>query len=49
MLTTKEAAFRLGWCIDTVQRWIKRGWLPAKKLPNGRYLIKEDDIEAVRG
>ena len=48
MLTTKEAAFRLGWSIDTVQRWIHRGWMKAHRQINGRWLIPEAEVQRIK-
>jgi excisionase family DNA binding protein len=46
LLTTKEAATRLGVTVTRVQQLIAAGSLPAEKM--GRdYFIKEDDLKLV--
>ncbi|HZG52066.1 MAG TPA: helix-turn-helix domain-containing protein [Pyrinomonadaceae bacterium] len=46
LLTTKEAAERLGVTVTRVQQLIGEGKLPAEKM--GRdYFIKEDDLKLV--
>ena len=46
LLTTKEAAEKLGVSVRRVQAMITKGGLPASKL--GRdYLIKESDLKLV--
>jgi excisionase family DNA binding protein len=46
LLTTKEAAARLGISVMRVQQLIWEGRLPAEKM--GRdYFIKEDDLKLV--
>jgi excisionase family DNA binding protein len=46
-LTTRAAARRLGVCVRTVLRMIRRGDLPAVRLGRGRYLIDAKDLEGV--
>jgi excisionase family DNA binding protein len=46
LLTTKQAAERLGVTVTRVQQLIAAGRLPAEKM--GRdYFIKEDDLQLV--
>jgi excisionase family DNA binding protein len=46
LLTTKEAAERLGVTVTRIQQLIGEGKLPAEKM--GRdYFIKEDDLKLV--
>jgi excisionase family DNA binding protein len=46
LLTTKDAAARLGVTVTRVQQLILAGRLPAEKM--GRdYVIKEDDLKLV--
>lgn len=47
-LTVTEAAGRLHMHPSTLRRWIQRGWISAWKLPNGRYLVPEAEIEKVK-
>jgi excisionase family DNA binding protein len=46
-LTTRAAARRLGVCVRTVLRMIRRGDLPAVRLGRGRYLIDANDLDRV--
>lgn len=47
LITTKDAAQKLGVSVRRVQAMITRGRLPADRI--GRdYLIKESDLESVR-
>lgn len=44
MMTTAQAAARLGVAVRTIQAWIKSGRLPARKM--GRdWFIAEADLE----
>ena len=45
MLSVTEAARRTGLQKETVRRYIVEGRLPAVRLPNGYYRIKEQDLE----
>lgn len=47
ILTTKDAAQIAGRDRRTIITWIRRGMLPALKLPGGRgqYRIQRDDLE----
>lgn len=49
VLPTSEAARILGLDVRTVHRMIKRGTLPAHKLPGrtGSYVINRTDVEAI--
>ena len=45
LLTAREVAERLGVSPETVLRWIRRGELPAIKLPGGAVRVREDELE----
>jgi len=47
MISPQEVADRLNYDRRTVYRWIKRGWLPSVKHPNGTIWIKESDLERI--
>jgi predicted site-specific integrase-resolvase len=48
-LTPEQSAVRLRWATKTVYRWLKAGWFDgAVQLPNGRWRIPADTIDAVR-
>lgn len=47
MMTPQEVANRLGYTRATVYRWIKRGWLPVLRRPNGTIWIQEADLGKV--
>lgn len=45
MLTAREVADQLGFCTDTILRWVDRGDFPAYRL--GRALrFHQDDVDA---
>lgn len=46
-LDTRQAARRLGVCVETVRRMIRSGLLPAKRRGGYRYVIHEADVEKV--
>lgn len=47
-LTPSQAATLLpNTSVDSIRRWIRSGALPAKKLPNGRYVVRRGDVEAL--
>ena len=46
-LTTSETALALRVTEQTVRKYIEEGNLPAKRLPNGRFLIDVSDVEAL--
>lgn len=51
LLTSRQAAERLGTTTTTINRWAKSGRLaPALQVPgyNGAHLFKVEDVEAVR-
>jgi excisionase family DNA binding protein len=48
-LSLLQAADALGISYRTAQRWTRRGWLKAHRLPNGRLLIQADDIARLLG
>lgn len=33
--------------VDSVRRWIRSGTLPARSLPNGRYLVRRSDVDGL--
>ena len=41
LLTTRQAADRIGVCTETVLRWVRRGELPAIRLPSGALRFLE--------
>jgi excisionase family DNA binding protein len=43
--TARELAENLGVSPETVLRWVRRGELPAIKLPGGAIRFREDEIE----
>ena len=47
MLSVTEAAHRTGLQKETVRRYIAVGRLPAVRLPNGYYRIREQDLERI--
>lgn len=47
MISPQEVAERLNYDRRTVYRWIKRGWLPSVKHPNGTIWIKETDLQRI--
>lgn len=47
-LTPSQAAALLpNTSVDSVRRWIRSGALPARTLPNGRYLVRREDVEGL--
>ena len=47
-LTPSEAASLLpNTSVDSIRRWIRRGTLMARRLPNGRYLVRRSDVETL--
>ena len=44
LLTLDEAARRLGVRPTTLSRWIRKGRVPAYRLPSGSYRIAEEDL-----
>lgn len=47
LLTTGEAASRLGVTPKTIARWAKMGKIRAVFLPSGRIKIPEDEVEKI--
>ncbi|RZL10527.1 MAG: helix-turn-helix domain-containing protein [Rubrivivax sp.] len=47
MLTTREAAIRLGVSLRTVQLWVEAGILPAARTPGGHRRIPYNAVEAL--
>ncbi len=45
-LTTQEAAGRIGVSADTIRRWARLGWLPARKFGTQLFIL-EKDIKAL--
>jgi excisionase family DNA binding protein len=45
MVSVTEAALRTGLQKETVRRYIAEGRLPAVKLPNGYYRVREQDLQ----
>jgi excisionase family DNA binding protein len=46
LLTAREVAERLGVSPATVLRWVRRGELPAIRLPSGAIRFRESELEA---
>lgn len=46
LLTARAVAERLDLSPETVLRWVRRGDLPAIRLPSGAIRFREDDVEA---
>lgn len=44
LLTTHEAAERVGVHVETVRRWIRSGKLPAAHTPGGELRILAEDL-----
>lgn len=51
LLTTRQAADEAKKHPRTIVAWIRRGWLPAQKLPGprGQYLIRADALHELLG
>lgn len=47
LLTTREAALRLGVSLRTVQLWVEAGTLPAGRTPGGHRRIRLSAVEAL--
>jgi excisionase family DNA binding protein len=47
LLTTREAAMRLGVSLRTVQLWVEAGTLPAGRTPGGHRRIRLSAVEAL--
>ena len=45
LITTCEVAERLGVCAETVLRWVRRGELPAIRLPSGALRFPETMLD----
>jgi len=46
LLTAREVAGQLGVCPETVLRWVRRGVLPAIRLPSGALRFEPDTFAA---
>ena len=46
LLTAREIAERLGVSTETVLRWVRRGDVPAIKLPGGAIRFAADEFDA---
>lgn len=45
LMTVKEVAGALGYCEDTIWKWIRDGKLEATKLPTGRIRVSEETVK----
>jgi excisionase family DNA binding protein len=45
LLTAREVADTLGVSAETVLRWMRRGELPAIRLPGGAIRFREDELD----
>lgn len=48
LITTAEAAKRLGVSQNMVQKWIKSGTLPATKVTSRMWLVDPRDLERMK-
>jgi len=46
LLTARQVADLLGMSSETVLRWVRRGEMPATRLPGGVIRFRQDDLEA---
>jgi excisionase family DNA binding protein len=46
LLTARAVAELLGVSSETMLRWVRRGELPAIRLPGGAIRFREDELEA---
>jgi len=46
LLTVREVAGRVGMSTETILRWVRRGELPAIKLPGGAIRFSADEFDA---
>lgn len=44
MISTGEAAERLGVSDNTIREYIRKGFITAKKLPSGHYRVDETSV-----
>ena len=44
MISTGEAAERLGVSDNTIREYIRKGFITAKKLPSGHYRVDEGSV-----
>lgn len=47
LLTTGEAGRKLQTSAETMRRWCADGRIPAIPMPNGRWRIREDVVDAI--
>lgn len=45
-LAIREAAAQLGVATKTLRRWVRKGQIPAIRLPSGRLRFRPVDVEA---
>ena len=45
LLTTRHVAELIGVNTETVLRWVRRGVIPAIRLPGGRIRFRQADVE----
>jgi len=44
-----EVAEKFGVSVGTIAKWRQRGWLPASKIGERRFLYSEKDLEKLLG
>ena len=47
-LTPTDAAAQLGVHRETLRDWLRKGHVPAIRLPSGRYLLRQADVDELR-
>jgi len=46
-LRLSTVARRLDVSVKTIRAWIAKGKIPAERLPNGYWRVREDDLEKI--
>ena len=47
LVPLSAAAERLGHSVEAIRDWVERGRIASNKLPNGRVMIPESELERV--